>query len=111
MQGWGLAICGASLLWVSWLSARGQLKRNGAVGIRSGATMASDAAWMAGHRASAWAMAVGSTVVLGAGVYLLVKKPERGRASLVTLSAILVLVVFVAIGVVLANRAALATRP
>ncbi|NYE00217.1 hypothetical protein BJY21_001401 [Kineosphaera limosa] len=50
----GVSLIGVSVLlwWVTASAARGDLGRNGAVGIRTAATTASDAAWVAGHRAA-----------------------------------------------------------
>ncbi len=48
-----LGLVAALLSWLAHASERGQLGRNGAVGIRTSATMRSDAAWDAGHRAAA----------------------------------------------------------
>ena len=49
------SLVGLSLLlgWISHASVHGGLDRNGLIGIRTRATMASDEAWRAGHRAAA----------------------------------------------------------
>ncbi|MGJ7440518.1 SdpI family protein [Aquipuribacter sp. MA13-6] len=41
---------GALLLWMSQAAASGRLRRNPVAGIRVAATMASDEAWLVGHR-------------------------------------------------------------
>lgn len=48
--GLGLAVVGCAYLVVASLGASGNLVRNGAVGIRTRATTASDQAWEAAHR-------------------------------------------------------------
>ncbi len=48
-----LLLLGALLGWLARAAASDALRRNGAAGIRTRATMASDAAWFAGHRAAA----------------------------------------------------------
>lgn len=51
-----LVSLGLLLGWACRTSRTGTLERNGLVGIRTRATMASDAAWDAGHRAAAPAL-------------------------------------------------------
>ena len=48
------------------LGARGKLPRNGFVGMRTSATLASDEAWTAAHRASAWSVAVAGVISVAA---------------------------------------------
>lgn len=68
-----LVMVGALLAWLAHASDQQHLGRNGAVGIRTRATLRSDAAWAAGHRAavpltrlSAWAswLGAGTTIAL-----------------------------------------------
>lgn len=47
-----VAVC-ILTMWVTWNAARGKLNRNQWTGIRTPATMRSDAAWVTGHRAAA----------------------------------------------------------
>lgn len=47
-----IAVSGLSVPYISRRAASGRLKRNHVAGIRIPATMASDEAWVAGHRAS-----------------------------------------------------------
>jgi uncharacterized membrane protein len=42
----------ALLIAIDWAAAKGRLRRNQFVGIRTPSTMRSDHAWMAGHRAA-----------------------------------------------------------
>jgi uncharacterized membrane protein len=73
-----------------------RLSRNALVGMRTNATMASDAAWKASHRASAWSVALAGVVLLGAGLWLVTGgQPASGDRTLRngTLLAVLVVVV------------------
>lgn len=73
---------GAALLVVAALSARGTLRRNRWVGIRTRATMASDAAWAAAHRAAAAPTAVGGAVLVAGGIAIpFVTNDDRGVAG------------------------------
>lgn len=47
-----IAVAGLSVPYISRRAASGRLKRNHVAGIRIPATMASDEAWVAGHKAS-----------------------------------------------------------
>ncbi len=65
------SVIGLGMLWLAYLSATERLKRNGTVGMRTKATMASDAAWYAAHRASAWSVAVAGLIFVCVGIWLL----------------------------------------
>lgn len=53
IAGSGLILAGTGALWgITAAAASGRLARNGWAGIRIGSTMASDEAWLAGHRAA-----------------------------------------------------------
>ena len=74
----------AVIVGTTWAAATGRLGLNVAVGIRTPATMRSDAAWLAGHRA-AWpvARAAGRVVALlavVATVLLLIGHPVAAMA-------------------------------
>ncbi len=71
-----LATVAALFGWLASSSRDGTLERNGFVGIRTRATMRSDAAWLAGHRAAAGTVGVaawtcGAAAVVGAALLLL----------------------------------------
>ncbi|WP_237204878.1 SdpI family protein [Rothia nasimurium] len=70
-----LLLLGGLFLTIARMGAAGTLRRNGLVGVRTTATMQSDAAWYAAHkaiaptlRACAWAQIVGAAVVLILGL-------------------------------------------
>lgn len=106
LVGGSLVVGGVVLLAIAWLSFGGRLPRNGSVGIRTGATMASEAAWRRAHLAAApWTMAQG--VVLGAGgAWVLVRRPSERATAVATVAVVVVLGVLVAVAVVVATTAA-----
>lgn len=70
-----LLLLGGIFMAIARMGAAGTLRRNGLVGIRTTATMQSDAAWYAAHkaiaptlRACAWAQFAGAAVVLALGL-------------------------------------------
>ena len=70
-----LLLLGGLFLAIARMGAAGTLRRNGLVGVRTAATMQSDAAWYAAHRAiapvlriCAWAQIAGAAAVLALGL-------------------------------------------
>lgn len=105
-----MAGTGVGLLAMARSAADGRLRRNGLVGIRTAATMASDEAWLAGHvaaeRPSRWA---GWAAIVAAVPALLPVDVGVGiAASLAGCAVVLTLVVRAA---VVAGRAARASTP
>ncbi|MGW9112141.1 SdpI family protein [Microbacterium sp. NPDC055683] len=76
----GFAIVGVVMALLIGPSRRGDLERNGRIGIRTRHTLASDAAWDAGHRAAVPGM-VGTLACCGSailvGVVLLIAFGDR----------------------------------
>lgn len=103
------SIIGAGFLWLSWIMASGRLPRNGLVGMRTKATMASDTAWNASHRASAWAVAVAGVILLAAGFWLLLTRPSPSVERNVVLATCLAILVVIVVGGVQADRVAKGT--
>lgn len=60
----GLLIVGAVMLATCWWGSQGRLPRNRIIGIRIPATMRSDAAWDAGHRAAAGPTGIGGGIAV-----------------------------------------------
>ncbi|MEU6128020.1 SdpI family protein [Saccharopolyspora sp. NPDC047091] len=108
-----LAFTGWAMHLVQRLSARGTLRRNNFVGIRTRATQASDAAWAAGHRAAEPRMLQAARTGYAAGVLtaaataaqVLGVVPLPVALAVPTLGLVLLLV-FALHGAVVANRAA-----
>ena len=70
-----LLLLGGLFMAIARMGAAGTLSRNGLVGVRTAATMQSDVAWYAAHRAiapvlriCAWAQIAGAAVVLALGL-------------------------------------------
>lgn len=85
------------------LASRGRLRRNRLAGIRTNATMRSDASWAASHRAAAKTVWIGFVVSIAAALISLF---TEGTVSLV--AGVVVAAIFVATSVVAlmqANRA------
>lgn len=90
------------------LASRGRMRRNRLAGIRTNATMRSDAAWAASHRAAAKTVWIGFVASLGAALIALV---TEGTVSLV--AGVVAAAIFVATSVVAllqANRAGAAAH-
>ncbi len=101
-----LGIIGAGLLWLAWLMQNGWLPRNELVGMRTGATTANDAAWLASHRASAWSVALAGAVLLAASLWLLLARQSVNTQRNVVLGSALIVVVVVVVGGIQADRVA-----
>lgn len=102
-------IIAAGFLWLAWLMQQERLPRNGLVGMRTKATMASDAAWNASHRASAWSVALAGLVLVVVGVWLLVSRPAASSSRNVVLATCVAILVVIVIGGVQADRVARGT--
>ena len=106
---WILLAClvggGGVVAWVGWRSAAGRLGRNWLVGIRVPATLESDAAWEAAHRAAGSHMFVGGVVPMVAGPFLL-SGPTNGVGAVVVLAALAWLLTWVVAAGITAQRAA-----
>ena len=87
------------LWWLAYLAVADRIPRNGTVGMRTEATKASDAAWFAAQRASAWSLVAMGLVFGVTGVWITARQPEDGIvAKLVMGSALVVVVIAVAGG-------------
>jgi hypothetical protein len=100
------SVIGVGMLWLAYLSATERLKRNGTVGMRTKATMASHAAWYAAHRASAWSVASEGLIFLGVGIWLLVTQPDETGARTAVLGSAIAILVVIVIGGIQADRVA-----
>ena len=103
------AIIGAVFLWLAWLMQNERLPRNGLVGMRTKATMASDAAWNASHRASAWSVALAGAILLIAGLWLLLARQSASADRTVVLGTCVAILVVIIAGGIHADRVAKGT--
>jgi hypothetical protein len=99
------SVLGIGSFWIAYLCSTEQLKRNGSVGMRTKATMAS-AAWYAAHRASAWSIAVAGLILLAVGVWVLVTSPDDARIRAAVLGGAIAVGVVILIGGLQADRVA-----
>jgi uncharacterized membrane protein len=114
----GLLLIGALFI-IFFFAMRGEgLSRNRAVGIRTKATLASDAAWQRGHNAAApWVLSAGVlSVVMGFGALALtLASGEEGPASAVqgiyVTAAFLTVIVVILVAARVANNAAQRESP
>lgn len=107
----GLLLAGGALVpYVVARAAGGQLRRNHWVGIRTPATMASDATWREAHAAArGWALAAGAVIALsGLGVLVVAALGSAGLLAGVAVGGALLGSVLLVLGAV---RADAATRP
>jgi hypothetical protein len=85
--------------WVADWMARGRLHRNGLIGIRIPATLRSEEAWLAGHRAAVVPMRVSAGLFAAAAVVMLAVAIAGGPAYLVGITSIvLICLVLAAVG-------------
>ena len=107
-SGLGALFCltGLVLLGAAWLGATGGLKRNRIAGMRTRSTLASDEAWYAGQRASAWSVAAAGLMTAASGIALLAAQPADETTGRVALVVGAIDVVVLIVGGVQANRAA-----
>lgn len=99
-------------LCTAYLAATARLNRNGRFGtIRTETTMASEAAWQAAQRASAWSLAVSGSLSVAVGVWLVLAHPTEPRTRTVVVGiAVGIGIVATLIGRVHADRAAKSFR-
>ncbi|RLP75354.1 SdpI family protein [Mycetocola tolaasinivorans] len=78
LTGLPLTLAGVLVIWMGRRGARGTLKRNPYMGVRTAATMRSDAAWIAAHRAVATPTVIGGAGILAAGLIALFLPSSAG---------------------------------
>ena len=110
----GLLLAGGALVpYVVGRAAGGLLRRNHWVGIRTPATMSSDAAWRAAHAAArGWAVASGAVIALsGLGVLLVAALGSTGLLAAVAVGGAVLGSVLLVFGALRADAAVRAPRP
>lgn len=103
------SIIGIGFLWIAWLMTNERLPRNDLVGMRTRATLASDAAWNAAHRASAWSVALTGVVLLVAGVWLLLNRQSPGTNRNAVIGTCVAIVIIIVAGGIQAHQVAKGT--
>ena len=91
------------------LGMTGRLPKNDWFGIRMHVVMSSDAAWLAGHRASGPWLLAGGLGALAAGVTLVVFRPDAVTGA--RLATVSLIVAFLLAGVAAWRAQAAARRP
>jgi len=114
-----LVVSGAMAIWAARKAARGDLGPNGWIGIRTGATRSSEAAWLAAHRAAERLTIAGGVSIIASTALALVlaqvlgdQDPDRAVriwSGVITVGTV-VLVAFIATAARRGHRAALETR-
>ena len=100
-----LIVAGLSIAWLAVRAWRGDLPRNSLAGIRTPATMASDAAWARGHRAGGpWLLASSLGSLLPGAVVLF--RPPHDTGILLILAGMRLMVALVAVAAFVAELAA-----
>lgn len=105
-----LLLAGVLLLIIAALGARGRLPRNRIAGIKTPATLASDAAFAAAHRVAAVPLAAaGAVAAVGGGVVL--SGPGAVLAWTLVAIGVIGMLVFAGLGAAVGDRAAAAVAP
>ncbi len=68
---------GALLVLAGWAAARGRLKRNYAIGMRTGTIMRTDQTWRADHKKCAWSFWSSGCVMIATSAIIVVVRPPR----------------------------------
>ena len=101
-----LAVVAFVVVATAWAGMTGRLTRNWFVGIRTRATLASDEAWRAGHRAGGpWIIGAGASLFVGS-VGVAATGPESWRGHSVLLITVATSVVLAIVAAMQADRAA-----
>ena len=100
-----MIVSGGLLVGVGWAAATGRLRRNWFAGIRTTASMSSDEAWDACHRAGGRLMAAGGVASVVCGLPLLLRPSNGVGLAFVIVGLVAVLVMTIWSGLV-GNRAA-----
>lgn len=101
-----LGLFGLLFVLAGWAAAKGRLKRNYVIGMRTSAIMKTDETWRVAHKKCAWSLWSSGLVLLAtAGLLTGLRPSERWSVALLSAMA-LSLLVLVLSGAVQAERAA-----
>lgn len=101
-----LAALGLLLIAAGWAAARGRLKRNYVIGMRTGTIMRTDATWRAAHKKCAWSLWSSGLVIVATSVVVTSFRPSREWTLALWIMMSVYLTVAVVIGFVQADKAA-----
>ena len=100
-----MVAAGAAIVEIGRRGRDGRLKRNAFAGIRTAATMRSDEAWAAAHRAGARTMMTGGAVSVVTGLALLLR-PSNTVGGVVVVGGAVVMTALVVVSGIQGGRAA-----
>lgn len=100
-----LLLAGLGTLWLSWLGSQRRLPPNGAAGIRTSWSRASEAAWYTTHEAAAGPLGVGGATAALAGLAVVVLGGTTTLAVVIAGLGVGGLLGGVVVGTVTARRA------
>ena len=101
-----LAVFGLLLTAAGWAAARGRLKRNYAIGMRTGTIMRTDQTWRVAHEKCAWSLWSSGLVLLVTGGALAGFRPPRQWTLALMITMVVYLTIAVLVGFVQADKAA-----
>jgi hypothetical protein len=101
-----LMLAGILIVVVGERAAGGRLGINSLMGIRTGALMASEAAWTAGHKAARIPMDLAGLVLFLAGAVALALRLGEPATGTIVLTAAVASLVLIVIGAIVATPAA-----
>lgn len=105
-----LAALGLLMIWAGWAAARGRLKRNYVIGMRTATIMRTDATWRAAHKKCAWSLWSSGLVLVATSTVLIALRPSRHATSALWIAMSAYLAVAVLIGFLQADKEARAVE-
>ena len=91
IAGVAMVVGGAALVFLGAMAREGKLTRQWVVGLRTEATLSSDEAWDAAHRAGAgWTSASGVVLAAGGVLVMLADSETAGVVALIAVAVMLV---------------------
>lgn len=97
IAGIAMVLGGSALIVLGTVAGAGKLTRQSAVGLRTSATMASDDAWNAAHRAGArWVIAAGAILAFGGVTVMVTDSESTGDAVALAATALMLVPLLIA---------------
>ena len=101
-----LAALGVLLIAAGWAAARGRLKRNYAIGMRTGTIMRNDETWRVAHQKCAWSIWSSGLVIVVSSVLIAGLRPSRGWTLALWIAMSVYLMIAALVGFAQADKAA-----